>query len=1251
MGDETVLGFKVTGVESLDALTESIQNIQGAMSDLSKQRFDIGNPKQAEAEVKKVRKAIQSVLKEYEHAAHISASKGFGLVPGRKQAAQLTKLARNVKKEEEAILSIRQKMRRLEEDDPRREQARKEIAHRQKMLKRYAKEGATQTKLLDRQTARHMEAVNEIEDFRKKRFGEHAKGMAQDAMKAFKSVASADPFGLADSLDSAFDRAEKGLRSKGAAAGEKGQKGRAMMYKALGKAAKAMSRAARVMSAAQGIWDMIKDAMDMQADLNASILDTTGSLQMMGATWGEFGEGAARAHKLLGRIRKEVSDWGEMYRTNLSPQEQMELLAVFERQNITIKEMADNIEAGNKNFKKFTDYTWMAVRLQKNLGLEMQETVEAISFFTRDMGVSLKDVDRAFHQIAQNAIEANMNTRDFFATVMQVSSNMALYGNRVAEVAVLLNKLGKALGPQQAKQALQGIVDQWRQMGDEQRIQMTLLAGTGAVLKRVRADARAQFANMRDDLVAQMGEGGPLAGLMRGKVKVTAKDIKAEDISNVTDEQIAALNKGTEEQQRLGRSIESLRAMQREANRGGVTGAANAMAFAGPGAGIQAFNDIATKRFGKPINKLTGLQAIAYRKLTGIGLDQFRQLQALQTQFRGEIGILTKAVKDDKMSPEQEKQFTKLATVMGKSPDELKKLIKAGKVSITEQEYLSSLTKEQQEKALANADVMETTAEQHLSETRKISKILENIIAKIMMTVADILSGIWNAVIRLFKGWDKTREMGRLQKLEDKKTQAIREKRQELIDVKEPEERKRIQGELSTLEQERQKMQQIRGRISSGAISSPDAMVSAMQEAGVGAGIPQLGAGKGRRAVSAGYGAAASFDKEDQTRMAAAVAEGMTLAQALTPATTAPMQVYREGFGEEGLVPFDPSQLGLNVRAEGMQGLANSVDALVDPVWAKKLEALMQFMGVSGRRHELGAMRQRISMETKEKAKAEGRTATREEIRTAEQMDPEYQKALKDTSVLDAVNNMVEWQKSTLSGLRDMGLTEEEANVILEDKMGVVAEVLSHVSEKQRPDTLDTMQELLVKLSDEAVEDAKFTKKKASKDERQGLKLQKETNRALADEIVKAQETAEARRLAAELGIVGNLTEEKVAAAKAGAATPENQERARRLEQLWKRYDKNIDVKDAYFEHGGFAKLAAGDYVINKQAFQGPTMRGGEGAMLPQALAQTGGGRTGGAGNVTIVNNINGGDTARIQRLIVEQIRYIERRRAAGQSV
>jgi hypothetical protein len=96
--------------------------------------------------------------------------------------------------------------------------------------------------------------------------------------------------------------------------------------------------------------------------------------------------------------------------------------------------------------------------------------------------------------------------------------------------------------------------------------------------------------------------------------------------------------------------------------------------------------------------------------------------------------------------------------------------------------------------------------------------------------------------------------------------------------------------------------------------------------------------------------------------------------------------------------------------------------------------------------------------------------------------------------------------------------------------------------------------------------------------------------------------------------------------------------------------DDPARVNDAYFPQGGIAKLAPGDYVINRSALGGPSSPMGRGAMLNTALAREGG-ATAAPGNVNFVVNINGGDTSKIQKLIIDQIRYIERRRMKGQAV
>ena len=1215
---DTTLNFKVVGVETLDALAESAKSVKDALTELSTAKVTLGG-KHIVKEVRLIQGALDTAVGSYEEASRKSEAVGFGIVPGKRGLKKIRAISAAVAKETEKIVGLQKQLRKKGISEGLEAALQMQVKQHQITVKNLAKEGAARVKSLDRTQGKHMKYVDEISEFREKRWEEHLGTVVESAGDAFKSIADADPFGLAKSAGSFFDVIKKGSASMAAKGGAKGgvmggmQKG---AFKALEVGAKAMATAAKTISAMKGIWDIVKTALDQSADMNAQILDTSGSLSLMGGSWKEFSTGAAKGHALLGQIRSEVTNLDTAWAMNTTPKEQLELLQAFERQNITIREMAATIKEGNTEMKKFTDFTGFAITLQKTLGLESQETVEAISFFTKDMGLSLKEVRTTFHQIAQNAIEANMNTKDFFSTVMQVSTNMALYGNRVGEVAVLLSKLGKALGPRAAKEALSGIVGMWRQMGDEQRIQMTLLAGTSKTLKRVRSDARSQFEHMREDFEKHFGKVGGISG--KGGLKI--EGFKAEDVANVTDKQIAALNDGTEEQKKLGRRIESLRAMQREIAKGGTTGAANAMAFAGPGAGMQGMFDISEKMFKTPINELTGLNAIAFRKLTGIGMDQFRQLQGLQTQFRGEIGNLAASVDNsaefleggEELSEEQNALLQRLANITGKSLMDLKvDLVNNGGKSITAQDYLASLTEEQRKDAMKNGDLMKSVADQHLSATRKISNILESVIAKVLFEIASFIKGLWDATVNWLTDFDSKAELQALQSIQSGITEQIREAQGKIAGADKGEQ-KQLNIELRALQEQMRDTTRVQQKLSSGAISSPEQMKKAMDK------------------LRLGRGTAISRD----------------------PAALKQMAV--ESYGSTKFL--DP-QYAAKLQAQG-GGVTQLVDLL------KKKETVGQAFGAPKlaitRAEEWAApegffadLRQTISSALSPEALA-AKSGRQILLGGGLGVDPADRK--KAAAAADAFYDQIDTARYATGKRLGKDAAPGAVQASLEKQFLPILTALKALEEPAQKQALLT--EGLEGLMDDLTDTTMSEEDILDGIEKRGIKIDRTAKNALAKAIAaetkKALEAVRMKGVAAELGYgPGTPSPATVAEIekwqKKGYYKGKPEEAAK-AEQLKRYLASGGKVSDAFFPRGGVAQLAPGDYVINQEAFRGPSERAGRGQMLGTAMGR-GGRATGGGGNLTIINNINGGDTEKIRTLIMRQIEYLRRKQASTQPV
>ncbi len=1244
MAEETTLGFKVTGVESLDALTESVRDIQSAMGDLAKTKLTLGPGKKAAKQVEEVRKALQTVVKQYEQASRQSKAMGFGLVPGGKEAKAIANLSAKIRKEQEAIAAIERRVasEQIERGTQSWKAAKREIAQRQKVMRSHKIEAKYKSKALQSEAARHMESINEIEDFRKKRWNDHLGSVGKDAERAFKSIADADPFGLADSAGSFFKLMEQGSRSMAAKGGEKGGASGFMQektFKVLGKAAKALSKAAKTLGAMQSIWQVVQGALDAQAELNEMVLDTTGSMSLMGTTWGEFNKGAQGARKMMKDIRDQVTDWDANFDMGTTPKEQLAILQSFERQNFTIKEMAGIIRSGNSEYKKFTDFTWQAIRLQKALGLEAQETVEAIAFFTGDLGMSLGQVDKAFHQIAMNAIDANMNTKDFFATVMQVSSNMALYGVRVAETAVLLSKLGKALGPQQAKQALGGLVDMWKNMGDEQRLQMTILSGVGKRLKSLKKEASLQTGKLIEQgLNEELAKLGKRPG-MTGPTKITGQ----RDIAKITNAQITALKSGTKEQRALGKQLGNLRGMVSNIKRGDATGAAEAMAYAGPGAGLTALNDIAKRFGGGSIEKLTGLNAMNFRKLTGIGMDQFRQLQGLQTQLKGEQELFVNTIKADHLlTGEQTEMLDNLAKSTGMTANQLYKEIRSGNTKmLDEQTWMSAMTEKQKEQMKKADGLMKTVADQHLGETRKISKLMETVVTKILMEIASFIKGIWDAINNFFVRFKGKEVLKTLQVTQDTVATRLEGLRDEYASATDEKDKERLAEQIKGVQKEMSELTKIQALVSSGRISSEKQFLAALAKW-----RDQRGSGMSEEAATtmkkllaqdlapvgkwAGGGGVRALEQQGDAPT--------SLSGAMLGRSTA---LEGRSYSPNEAVLETPYGLELLGHLGGL-GLASSMGAgaLLDvaPGTADVRER-QRFAQAQAAGAATGYKKEKILTSVLGGAEELPGVKAERRVKGAGTYAPRTEKS--GDLLLRAVSSFRAAQSLGPGGIQK---GEEATKKAFAPMFNTLDSIKDPVERLKFLETMSPVLQGLLDSSEKGVDIYGALEKK-------GFKFERRTRKELAEqvgaEVEKAIATQRARTLMAELGV---STKEQLE-----TFVPVGKEQIQKASEL-KGLEEKFKVFDAYFPFGGQAVLAPGDYVINRSAFGRP-QTGGKGSMLETAVAREsgagaharGGGGTG--GNVTIVNNINGGDTSRIQRLIVEQIRYIERRRASGQPV
>ena len=1232
MADEVVKRYKtVISAEMVgfDKVRDQASDIEKHFKKLAATSFSIGvNPKQTKQEISGIFKHLNNL-----HEASVKTegkAKGTGLFMGSggKARQNIARAMDDLKSGQKDVARIEAEMASAQ-DDSQKKRLKRELTARQEALKDITQKSGKSAKILKKQMAKEMKGLEEVAAFRDQSLKAHASefgGALGDAVSS----------GLSGSLDGVFKgvhgmaaKAGAAFASAGARGQEKGGGAAALgkMSKGIGKMVGVIAKLALAVGAMTAVFAIIKQALDQTADMNKAILDMAGSWSIAADEAGKLEGGVTRMQSKLSEIRKQVMDVGENWSVGTTYQDQLEILALFEQQNFTLREMGQIIESNSGDFKRYTDFTKQAIHFAALLGIEHSEAVEAWQMWRRDLGLSMTEIRGLFGKIASDAVAARMNTKDFFATVMQVSTAMALYGARVNETSEYLEKLGKALGPRAAKEALQSLVNMWRDMSDEQRIQLVLIGGVAEVLGDLKSDARATFSGMKDELEAVFG--GP---------------ISAKTATDVTDEQMTKILK---ENPDLYRRLNSAQSMEKDITEGKAAGAAEGMTKASTSTGMKAMDRVARNMFGGSIDELNGFQAQRFRQITGMDMNTFRELQLLNKTVELDRTETQKELQDALRNPaleglegallndDSERYLDIVADRMGKTKDALKKGLKDGSIQINQFDHMAALNEKQRKNLEANASKQADIATQHMNATRKVGSILTNVIANILNEISDTVMAIWRAISEFFGIDEKKNEVTKsaIADTEVSLAQVMKEKQGREDEYRVLLEKESSSGELSSEDSSRKKeiedtipmyQKQISGlQMRLSRLRGKDSSIIPTEEE-VKDKIPTTTEELAMKTDK--YSAA---DVYEAVREEGEKVKSMGLSSVDRPR---PGAISARGQDTVTRVPLK-REVGTWERV-GTSLLSIAEAALMGHT---STSYLAPPTGIS-----YGVNVNQLSPT----APGETQSTTYE----AQIPNPEYTKAL------DAFDSKYDWlgpaAKDTLLTLQQLAytfMTGDEASSMLTSLEGQLEEL--KISGATNEEILDFEREVLSPLSDQIAfgwGGKKFSDLLDMARVGQG-QMQIKPNAAYeqmmkdaTEDALKAQAKREAETELRAAGldtidIVKKTWNARVSGKSAEELfpdkSPEDQQRLYRALMAQ-------SVNDAYFPQGGVANLAPGDYVIHESAF----LKGGRGAMKPMAESRGPSG-SGSGMNVSNTFYINGGDPQKVRATIIGVFKEIERRR------
>jgi hypothetical protein len=487
-----------------------------------------------------------------------------------------------------------------------------------------------------------------------------------------------------------------------------------------------------------GLVKIMLDAEAQAKQFNKDILESAGSADFLAQAGGDANKAYKNLDKTLENIRDHAFDAVENLKWGITAKEHQAVLNTLNQEGIQVtsltkdfKNAGEAAEQSAAAVQDWTDLTHMSVAYSRNFGVSLQEIGLLQAELFTELGTSLSGIQLQFARMHSDAAESGIAMNKFFNIVRGVSADLALYNTRLAETTTILKKLGQGMSPKNAQKFLHTLTRGFKDMSEEDRLKKTLVVGEGNMRKIVERDLSRKKSLMYSDLAKELSKAG-------GELGVVTADQLASSSSSQFEKYIATLPK---ERQAALREARSEFAMDDNAlKKGGAMGVAEASSNLSAAAAFTA-DKKALQRFAgnKKLSEMTGVEAFAARKVTGISLEDFRARAKMEKMLDDERASMMEALKTPEGSRDaKQKEMVDHLQAIGITTQE--QLAKA-----EDDDIIAAMTKSDQE-ALAASQEQINWAEKQAGLTSTISDKMETIIDGIFeflfVALKDIISDL-----------------------------------------------------------------------------------------------------------------------------------------------------------------------------------------------------------------------------------------------------------------------------------------------------------------------------------------------------------------------------------------------------------------------------------------------------------------------------------------------------------------------------
>lgn len=489
-----------------------------------------------------------------------------------------------------------------------------------------------------------------------------------------------------------------------------------------------------------GIVKLFIDAEAQAKGFQKEILQSASTAEFLAQAGGNADEAYQGLEDTLRAVRDAAYDAEQNLKWGITAEQHKAVLNVLTQEGVSLRRLEEEAKRANKEMKTFSaEVTHIGIAYSRALGVPLQEINQLQAEMMTDLGMSLEETRLSFAQMTRAAGESGIAANKFFAIIRGVSQDLSLYNNRMEDAVKMLKMLGKVMNPREAQKFMQTAMQGLKNMGRQERLRMTLLAGTGKMAGLVKRDTERKAKTLATTL-----------GMTAEEV---IRKMKTEGPKGLNE----AIERLPKEQQGAAREAAIEMKQQMVAAGKGTFGTAIAARTMGPAGALEAMK-AALGRFGgagKSLMEMRGeLGAEMMAENLGVSEEQLSQMVKFEQAMEMERATLKKIFEKPAEKRTQE-EIERLKKAQAAGIESASEVDKAG------YDQIFDTLDESAKEAHKDATKVENFAEKQANLTQSMLDKLGVIVDFLMNQLYNVLVDIYDGIVDIMAKFGIGKEVDR----------------------------------------------------------------------------------------------------------------------------------------------------------------------------------------------------------------------------------------------------------------------------------------------------------------------------------------------------------------------------------------------------------------------------------------------------------------------------------------------------------